>query len=319
MKAYFCDQFVLPLPLGHRFPMQKYKLLRDQIALFFPLIELTQAPEASDGQLALVHTVDYIEAVVKGQLSAQQQKEIGFPWSEAMVERSRRSVGATVAACQTALNEGIAGNLAGGTHHAYSNKGSGFCVFNDVAVASRMIQILWARQNKSIHSPAFKVAIIDLDVHQGDGTATIFKNDDSVWTLSIHGATNFPFQKQQSSQDVALADGCDDKPYCLALKQALVELEHNFKADFVIYVAGADPLKTDRLGKLSLSPEGLQTRDKIVFEWAYERRLPLAFCMAGGYSHSIADTVNAQKNTFEMALFYWQKWQERRRSEATSA
>lgn len=316
MKAYYCDQFVLPLPAGHRFPMQKYRLLRDQIDEFLPQIELLEAPSATEGELALVHSPFYIEAVMNGHLSATQQREIGFPWSYEMVERSKRSVGATIAACRLAFQEGIAGNLAGGTHHAYADKGSGFCVFNDVAVAARVMQMEWARKHLPFQKE-LKVAIIDLDVHQGNGSAAIFQNDTSVWTLSLHGQTNFPFRKELSDQDIALADGCTDEVYLLALESALKQLEQQFDADFVIYVAGADPLKTDRLGKLDLSPMGLQMRDKMVFEWAYQKRLPLAFCMAGGYSTTIMDTVYAQRNTFEQAYFNWQDWQIRQRSTAT--
>ena len=316
MKAYYCDQFVLPLPAGHRFPMHKYRLLRDQINEFLPQIKLLEAPSATEGELALVHSPSYIDAVVNGQLTAQQQREIGFPWSFEMVERSKRSVGATIAACSLAFQEGIAGNLAGGTHHAYADKGSGFCVFNDVAVAARVMQMEWARQHLPCQQE-LKIAIIDLDVHQGNGSAAIFQNDASVWTLSLHGETNFPFSKELSNQDIALADGCTDELYLLALESALKHLEQEFDADFVIYVAGADPLKTDRLGKLDLSPMGLQIRDKMVFEWAYQKHLPLAFCMAGGYSNTIMDTVYAQRNTFEQAYFNWQDWQIRQRSAAT--
>lgn len=313
MKAFYCDQFVLPLPSGHRFPMQKYRMLRDQIDIFLPQIELCEAMAATDGELALVHSPTYIQDVLEGQLSSQAQREIGFPWSKEMVERSKRSVGATLAACRVAMREGIAGNLAGGTHHAYRDKGSGFCVFNDAAVAARVLQMEWARTQTALVKQ-FQVAIIDLDVHQGNGSAAIFQDDASVFTLSLHGESNFPFRKERGDLDVGLPKGSGDDLYLQALEQALFKLEQQFQANFVIYLAGADPLQTDRLGQLSLTPAGLKTRDQMVFEWAYKRHLPLAFCMVGGYSTDIQDTVLAQRNTFEQAFFYWQDWQNRPRS-----
>jgi acetoin utilization deacetylase AcuC-like enzyme len=201
VKAFYTDHFVLPLPEGHRFPMQKYRLLREAIATH-PQINLVEAPVASDTQLLYAHTPSYIQKVVAGGLSPQEQSAIGFPWSERMVERSKRSVGATIAACQSALIDGVAVNLAGGTHHAYRDHGGGFCVFNDAAVAARVLQ-----KNQGSD---FRVAIVDLDVHQGNGTAAILKNDERIFTLSLHGENNFPFQKEESNLDVALPDGCGD-------------------------------------------------------------------------------------------------------------
>ena len=309
MRAFYSDQFVLPLPDGHRFPMAKYGLLRARLAQEIPEIEMLAAQPASDGELALVHAPEYIQSVVQGSLSAQAQREIGFPWTPAMVERSRRSAGATVMAARAALfaGEGLAANLAGGTHHAYADHGSGFCVFIDAAVATRLMQAEWGRR----YLRPLKVAIVDLDVHQGNGTARIFANDPQVFTLSLHGARNFPFAKETSDLDVELPDGCDDDAYLEALDQALVTLESRFDPDLVIYLAGADPHEGDRLGRLKLSFDGLEARDRRVFDWAFHRRLPLAFAMAGGYGTQIADTVEVQVNTYRVAQAYWRRWQNR--------
>ncbi len=308
MQVFYATQFVLPLPAGHRFPMAKYALLRDVLARE-PDIRLRLAEPASDGELALAHTPAYVDAVVHGALSAAQQREIGFPWSPAMVERARRSVGATVQAFRVALaGEGVAANIAGGTHHAYPDKGSGFCVFNDVAVAARLLQAEWARRGAAQRARPLRVAIIDLDVHQGNGTARIFRDDPSVFTLSLHGARNFPFRKEPSDCDVELPDGCGDAEYLEALEWALGELERRFAADAVLYLAGADPHEGDRLGRLKLTDDGMEARDRRVFEWAWQRRLPLAMVMAGGYGHDIATTGRVQCNTYRVALAYWRRW-----------
>lgn len=305
MKAYYSDHFVLPLPAGHRFPMAKYGLLRERLARELPQVALQEAPRASDGELALVHAPAYIASLEQGTISPAAMREIGFPWSAAMVERSRRSAGATIAATRMALHEGVAANLAGGTHHAYGEKGGGFCVFNDAAVAARLMQAEWGRQQRH----ALHVAIIDLDVHQGNGTAHIFQQDDSVFTLSLHGERNFPFRKENSDLDVALPDGCGDEPYLQALETALEEFQHRFEPGLVIYLAGADPFEGDRLGRLNLSYDGLEARDRRVFDWCWQRRIPLAFAMAGGYGVKIDETVQVQFNTYRVALDYWQRWQ----------
>lgn len=224
-----------------------------------------------------------------------------------MVERSRRSVGATVAAVRAALQSGVAANLAGGTHHAYADRGGGFCVFNDVAVAARLAQSEWLLQ----HQQAMKVAVIDLDVHQGNGTAHIFQKDDSVFTLSLHGDKNFPFRKEASDLDVALSDGCTDADYLAALEQALLDLDQRFVPQLVLYLAGADPYLGDRLGRLALTEDGLGARDWLVFDWCYQRQIPVAFVMAGGYGRQIQDTVRIQCNTFRVGLSYAQRWQQR--------
>lgn len=227
-----------------------------------------------------------------------------------MAQRARRSVGATIEACRSALDEGVAANLAGGTHHAHADRGGGFCVFNDAAVAARLMQ---AEATRPLHGqrprPPLQVAIIDLDVHQGNGTARIFARDASVFTLSLHGDKNFPFRKEASDLDVGLPDGCGDEEYLHALDLALDELAHRFEPGLVIYLAGADPHEGDRLGRLKLTTDGLEARDRRVFEWAWQRKVPLALTMAGGYGTNLDTTVTAQLNTWRVAVTYWRRWQ----------
>jgi acetoin utilization deacetylase AcuC-like enzyme len=299
LKAFYTDHFVLPLPAGHRFPMEKYSRLRDLVSDLNE-VELLEAPAASDTQILYAHDPSYLIKVIEGKLSSQEQKEIGFPWSEKMVERSRRSAGATVAAAKMAFEEGLAINLAGGTHHAYRDMGSGFCVFNDSVIAARALQ-------KEISSK-LKLAIIDLDVHQGNGTASILGNDNSIFTLSIHGENNFPFKKELSDLDLGLADGCDDQTYLSALTESLNTLDARFKADFVIYLAGADPHEGDRLGRLKLSKEGMRLRDEMVFEYALNRKVPVAVSMAGGYGKEIGSTVDIHFQTIQTALDFQKKY-----------
>jgi len=313
MFAFHSDHFVLPLPEGHRFPMQKYRLLRERVAAELPAVVLAEAPVASDGELALAHTPTYINAVAEGLLSAAQQREIGFPWSLRMVERSRRSVGASVAAARAALADGVAVNLAGGTHHAYADKGSGFCVFNDVAVAARLMQAEWHRRPRGAGAPPpslLRVAVVDLDVHQGNGTAAIFADDPTVFTLSLHGARNFPFRKEPSDLDVELPDACADDEYLAALDAALATLWQRTELappGMIFFLAGADPHEGDRLGRLKLSTAGLAERDRRVFAAAGERGIPVAVSMAGGYGRVLADTVEVQMGTLRAALAHWQQ------------
>lgn len=309
MRAFHSDQFVLPLPPGHSFPMTKYRLLREAAEATLPGVRVTEAPPASDGELALAHEPAWITAVVEGTTSAAQQREIGFPWSERMVERARRSVGATIAAARTALfeREGVAANLAGGTHHAYAHKGSGYCVFNDVAVAARLMQAEWHRAVRRL----LRVIVIDLDVHQGNGTAAIFRDDPTVFTLSLHGAKNFPFRKEASDLDVDLPDGCTDTPYLAALDAALHEAfarHADTPPALAFYLAGADPHENDRLGRLNISAEGLAERDRRVFDALRRRGIPVAVSMAGGYGRELATTVAVQRRTLELAHASWRAW-----------
>jgi len=299
VKAFYADHFVLPLPQGHRFPMEKYSRLRDLVSSRSD-IELLEAPPATDTQILYAHDPSYVIKVIEGKLSSQEQREIGFPWSAQMVERSRRSAGATVAAAKVAMQEGISGNLAGGTHHAYRDAGSGFCVFNDSAIAARTLQ-------KEI-SANLKVAVIDLDVHQGNGTASILQNDDSIFTLSIHGENNFPFKKEKGDLDLGLADGCDDQTYLSSLSHCLDQLDSRFKANCLIFLAGADPHEGDRLGRLKISQDGMRQRDELVFQYALGRQLPIAFSMAGGYGKEIESTIDIHFQTINVALRFQKQY-----------
>ncbi len=315
MQAFYADQFVLPLPRGHTFPMAKYEKLRARVAAECPGIALQPAPPASDGELALAHTPRWIDAVAHGTLTAAEQREIGFPWSERMVERARRSVGATIAAARAALlgGEGVAANLAGGTHHAQADKGSGYCVFNDAAVAARLMQAEWHRR----HQALLRVAVIDLDVHQGNGTAAIFRDDDTVFTLSLHAAKNFPFRKQPSDLDVALSDGCGDDEYLRALDGALDALwraHAEAPPGLVFYLAGADAHEGDRLGRLKLTSDGLAERDRRVLRACRARGAAVAVSMAGGYGHDIDVTVGVHLRTLQEALAAWQGHSPQRRA-----
>ncbi len=298
-KAFYADQFVLPLPVGHRFPMQKYRLLRERVSQFDG-VELVEAPLASLEQILLAHDADYVSRVFAGAMSPAEQREIGFPWSPEMVIRSSRSAGATIAAARVALESGISANLAGGTHHAYANKGSGFCVFNDAAIAARVMQQEFGEK----FARCLQVAIVDLDVHQGNGTAAILQNDPSIFTFSIHGEKNFPFRKESSDLDIGLMDGCSDALYLEALASGLCQLERLFSPDLIIYLAGADPFGGDRLGRLDLTMDGLLQRDQIVFEWAKLRHLPIAIAMAGGYGRDITQTVAIHAQTIQKAITY---------------
>ena len=320
MRAFHSDSFVLPLPPGHSFPMTKYRLLREAVEATLPGVQVEQAPAASDGELALAHEPAWVDAVMQGHTSAAQQREIGFPWSERMAERARRSVGATIAAARAALfgGEGVAANLAGGTHHAYAHKGSGYCVFNDVAVAARLMQAEMHRVARRL----LRVLVIDLDVHQGNGTAAIFRDDATVFTLSLHGAKNFPYRKEASSLDVELPDGCDDAQYLAALDLALAQTwQHHADAPpgLAFYLAGADPHEDDRLGRLKLTREGLTERDRRVLGALRERDIPVAMSMAGGYGRDVNTTVAIHRQTLAEGLASWQAWKARASMEQSAS
>jgi acetoin utilization deacetylase AcuC-like enzyme len=290
MKLFYADHFVLPLPEGHRFPMEKYALLRNRLADsgHFSADDFAVPEAASDEDILRAHCPLYLQRVTSGTLSVEEIRRIGFPWSLQMVERSRRSAGATLAAAHTALIDGVSANLAGGTHHAGFDFGAGFCVFNDAAIAARALQA---------EGRVKRVMVIDLDVHQGDGTAQIFTGDDSVFTLSLHGDKNFPFRKQESSLDVPLPDGTGDEAYLAALDDALTQAFGRFRPDMAIYLAGADPYEGDRLGRLKLTKAGLAARDEAVLTTLHAKGLPVAIAMAGGYAHTITDTVDIQTTT----------------------
>lgn len=297
MKAFTCDRFTVPLPEWHRFPMIKYARLRERIEAsgLLRAEDLVIPHAATDEELLLAHDAEYIRKVSGGLLSKDEIRELGFPWTAALVERSRRSVGATIEACRVAFDEGVAVNLAGGTHHAYRDHGAGFCVFNDAAVAARVI----LEEGK-----AARVLIVDCDVHQGDGTASIFADDPMVFTFSIHGAMNYPLRKQASDLDVELEDGARDDTYLEALGRGLDLALERSRPDLAIYLAGADPFIYDRLGRLSVSKSGLLERDRLVFGRCRTAGLPVAVAMAGGYAEEVDDTVDIHYQTVAEASHF---------------
>jgi acetoin utilization deacetylase AcuC-like enzyme len=294
MKAYYTDHYILPLPDGHRFPMSKYWRLRAAVEET-GIAELIVPDAATDEQLLRAHDADYVARMSHGRMTAQEMRRIGFPWSPAMVERSRRSSGATIAACRTAFEDGIAVNLAGGTHHACHAHGEGFCVFNDSAVAARALQA---------EGKARRVLIIDCDVHQGNGTADCLAGDASVFTFSIHGEKNYPFRKIYGDLDIGLPDGVGDDEYLEVLDEALSRIFALFNADLAIYLAGADPYHGDRLGKLALTIEGLARRDRLVLGMCRTAGLPVAVTMAGGYAPNVEDIVAIHLQTVRIAAAF---------------
>ena len=310
LHAWSSARYVIPLPAGHRFPIAKYTLLRDR-ALAEGLVapeRLHEPARASLDDLRLVHTARYIGSVVDGTLTEEEQRRIGFPWSPALVERSLRAVGGTCEASAAALREGVAINLAGGTHHAFPDHGEGFCVFNDVAVAIRALQ-----QRGEIA----RAAIIDLDVHQGNGTHAVFAGDPRVFTFSMHGDRNYPFRTSESvprrdelrryglrvpgTLDIDLPDGTRDAEYLGVLQRALPGVLASAMPDLVIYLAGADPHEGDRLGRMALTFDALIRRDAMVLEACREVGIPVAITIAGGYGRTLDDTVRVHLNTIRVA------------------
>ena len=289
---YTSNAFVLPLPSGHRFPMAKYARLAERVTrLAGPLMQVPDAATAAE--LLRVHDAGYVDAVSRGTLDERALRRIGFPWSPAMVERSRRSAGATLAACRSALDRGVGINLAGGTHHAHRAHGEGFCVFNDAAVAARAMQA---------EGLACRVLVVDLDVHQGDGTAAIFEGDTTVTTLSVHGRQNFPFRKRASAIDVELDDGTTDDAYLATLATVLPRAIDRARPDLAVYLAGADPFEGDRLGRLGLTKAGLADRDRMVLDRLAALGIPVAIAMAGGYAEDVDDVVDIHVATVALAL-----------------
>ena len=293
-KLFYCDHHAIPLPEGHKFPLEKYRMVREILARD-GVFEFEPAPFAEVEDIRHVHDSVYVNAFLAGSLSATAYRRIGFPSSEGLIKRTLASVGGTIAATRLALTEGWGGNLAGGTHHAFRAEGSGFCVFNDIAIAT-----LWAREKAGIR----RAAVIDLDVHQGDGTAEIFKDDADVLTLSLHGKSNFPFRKQQSSIDVALEDKTSDEEYLRQLEPVLPRVAEH-EPELMFYQAGVDGLASDTLGKLALTQEGLKQRDRMVFEFAADSHVPLVIVQGGGYSKPIELTAQAHANVYsEAARFF---------------
>ncbi len=301
MRAYYSDHFVLPLPEGHRFPMAKYARLREQVigTGVVPAEDVIEAPAATWDELTLAHTAAYVRAVSDGTLPPEMLRRIGFPWSPAMVERSRRSSGATIAAARSALTEGVAVNLAGGTHHAFADRGEGYCVFNDVAVAARVLQR---------DARCQRLAVVDCDVHQGNGTAAIFRDDPSVFTYSMHGAKNFPFRKETSDLDVELADGMGDDEYLGLLDAHLPTVLAGPGPELVFYLAGADPYEGDRLGRLKLTVDGLRARDERVFDACRAASVPIVVVMSGGYAPEVDEIVRIHLNTVRAAAAAAERW-----------
>jgi acetoin utilization deacetylase AcuC-like enzyme len=288
-------RYTFPLPVGHRFPIGKYELLRRRVVadgLVSPG-QLHEPDRAAVEDLRRVHIDDYVSRFTDGRLAPAELRRVGFPWSEALVERSYRAVGGTCEAARAALVSGLAMNLAGGTHHAFADRGEGFCVFNDVAVAIRMLQAEGCIR---------RAAIVDLDVHQGNGTHAIFAGDPSVFTFSMHGGRNYPFAKVAGSLDVELPDGTGDDEYLAILAERLPGVLAAARPDLVVYLAGADPHADDRLGRLALSHAGLARRDAMVLDACREVGIPVAITIAGGYGRRIEDTVEAHLNTVRVAL-----------------
>lgn len=290
-RLYYCDHYAIPLPDGHKFPMRKYAMVRDLLAAD-GVYRFEQAAFADPAIIRLAHDPQYVNGILDGSVDRAIIRRIGFPWSEGLVRRTLASVGGSLAAAADAMEYGWGGNLAGGTHHAFYGEGSGFCVFNDIAVI-----IQWLRAQGRVR----RVAVIDLDVHQGDGTAQIFENDDDVLTFSMHGKNNFPFRKQRSKLDIELADGTGDEEYLDLLSHALPRVFH-FSPDLVIYQSGVDALETDTLGKLALTMAGLTQRDRIVLTAVREYGAPLVITLGGGYSVPLEATAEAHANTFRAAL-----------------
>lgn len=284
-RLFYCDHYPIPLPVGHKFPIEKYARLRALLAADGNYI-LEPAPLANLSIVEQAHDPAYVRAIIDGSVEPRVMRRIGFPWSPELVRRTLASVGGTLAASRDAMRWGFGGNLAGGTHHAFHGEGSGFCVFNDLAVASLALRH---------EGMAARAAVVDLDVHQGDGTAAIFECDPAVLTLSIHGANNFPFRKQRSGIDIALPDGTTDSEYLGCLGRVLPEVLA-FHPDVVFYQSGVDALAEDRLGRLALSLDGLRQRDRMVLEATHG--IPLVITLGGGYATPIALTAEAHANTF---------------------
>jgi acetoin utilization deacetylase AcuC-like enzyme len=295
VRVYYCDHFVLPLPDNHRFPMEKYALLRTRVAGVAPELgaDLRVPRGATQKELLRVHSPAYVRAVTRGTLPPDQIRRIGFPWSPGLVERSRRSVGGSIEAARAALDDSVAVNLAGGTHHAFRDRGEGFCVFNDVAVA------IGAMRSEG---RARRVAVVDLDVHQGNGTAAIFADDPDTFTASVHGASNFPFHKTDGDLDIALPDFTGDERYLSAVEQAVDNAVFRFRPELVFYVAGADAFAGDRLGRLSVSKEGLGRRDELLTDACRSVGTAVAVVMAGGYAETVNDTVDIHFQSVVTAL-----------------
>jgi acetoin utilization deacetylase AcuC-like enzyme len=294
LKAFTCDHCLVPLPPGHRFPIEKYRLLREAVAAsnLVPTVDLVVPEPATDDQILRAHDRAYLEKVKAGQLTRRELRRIGFPWSPELVRRTRCSVGGTIGASRAALRDGVAVNLAGGTHHAFRDHGQGYCIFNDGVIAIRTMQA-----EESIH----RAVILDGDVHQGNGTAAIAADDPTIFTLSIHGERNFPLHKELGDLDIGLPDGADDVTYLRAWENGVRSALSRLSAELAIYLAGADPYEGDLLGRLALTKEGLAERDRLAFELCGRAGIPVATVMAGGYARHVEDTVEIHLQTVRLA------------------
>ena len=290
MKVFYYDQFHFPLPIGHRFPLNKYRLLRQHLEAeqLIPPENLIVAPKATLDQIGQAHDADYIERAESGTLSMPEIRRIGLPWSAELMARVHRSVGSTIATSRIALREGFAVSLGGGTHHACRNHGEGFCIYNDTVIAARTMQAEGLVQ---------RVVVIDCDVHQGNGTAQITAGDPTIFTFSIHAERNYPFRKVPSDLDIGLPDGTGDDEYLAALQASLIQIGNQLQVDLAIYLAGADPYQGDRLGRLALTKAGLQARDELVLNFCREWGWPIAITLAGGYGKQIEETVAIHLHT----------------------
>ncbi|MEM6803292.1 MAG: histone deacetylase [Bacteroidota bacterium] len=295
LRIFHSDRFVPQLPAGHRFPIDKYGLIREQL-LYEGSVDahmLVESEPIAEEHILALHTPQYWEAVKKLEVLPRAMRKIGFPQSSSLVDRSRRSVNGTFESALWALKHGIGMNIAGGTHHAYRERGEGFCLLNDIAIsATYLLKQKWVKQ----------ILIVDLDVHQGNGNAYIFQSEPAVFTFSMHGKDNYPLHKEISDLDIALATDTGDQAYLDTLSQQLPDLIQQLKPDLIYFQAGVDILETDRLGKLSLSREACKERDKRVLQLCRNSDVPVVICIGGGYSEKISDTVEAHSNTFRQAI-----------------
>lgn len=294
LKIAYSDIYHHPLPPGHRFPMEKYSLIPEQLIHEGTCTEQNFfAPnKLSQDQVLRTHDLEYWEKLVRLNLSRQEERKTGFPLSAELVEREITICHGSIQNAQYALEFGVSMNIAGGTHHAYADRGEGFCLLNDIAIASH-----WLLD----HTEVGKILVVDLDVHQGNGTASIMANEERVFTFSMHGANNYPLHKEKSNLDIALPDAIDDKSYLNILKEKLPELIEAQEPDFIFFQSGVDVLGSDKLGRLGLSLQGCRERDRFVFETCRRNRIPVAVSMGGGYSARLADIVEAHANTFRLA------------------
>jgi acetoin utilization deacetylase AcuC-like enzyme len=301
MKIFTSAGFPFPLPPGHRFPLRKYALLQEAVAASGWVLpeDLIGAEPATDAQLLYAHDPGYLKRVIDGQLSRKEIQRIGLPWSPELVERARRSVGGTISACRAAVKDGIAVNLAGGTHHAFRDRGQGFCLFNDSVIAARTMQT---------EGHAHRIVVLDCDVHQGNGTAALAAGDPTIFTFSIHNEQNFPLHKEPSDLDIGLDDGTGDAEYLEVLEHGLRRALDLAEADLAIYLAGADPYEGDLWGRLALTKQGLAERDRRVLGRCWQKDLPVTVVLAGGYGRHVEDTVAIHLQTVRIAAEMAHNW-----------